>query len=78
VIFVGDRGMVKSTGKKDLAGASVYITALTDPQIRKLLSRKSFRWNCSARNCEVENNLRFLLRKNPEEARRAQHRLTIN
>lgn len=36
VVFVGDRGMVKSTGKQDLKGAGFrYISALTDPQIRK-------------------------------------------
>jgi hypothetical protein len=38
VVFVGDRGMVKRTGKTALAAAgSTYITALTQPQIRKLL-----------------------------------------
>jgi hypothetical protein len=78
VIFVGDRGMVKSTGQKDLDGAGFrYITALTDPQIRKLLSEKIIQMELFTEEiCEVEtDNRRFLLRKNPEEARRAQHRL---
>ena len=38
VVFVGDRGMVKKTGKEAISGATFrYITALTDPQIRKLM-----------------------------------------
>jgi len=40
VVMVGDRGMVKSKGKKALAEANFkYITALTDPQVRKLLKQ---------------------------------------
>ena len=78
VVFVGDRGMVKSTGKKDLDGAGFrYISALTDPQIRKLLSEKIIQMELFTEQvCEVEaDKLRFILRKNPEEARRLQHRL---
>src|SRR5438552_20904 len=78
VVFVGDRGMVKSTGKKDLDGAGFrYISALTDPQIRKLLSEKIIQMELFTEQvCEVEaDKLRFILRKNPEEARRMQHRL---
>jgi len=38
VVFVGDRGMVKAKGKEALREAGLrYITAITDPQIRKLL-----------------------------------------
>lgn len=38
VVFVGDRGMLKRTGKTALAAAGyTSITALTTPQIRKLL-----------------------------------------
>src|SRR5215470_14968245 len=38
VVFVGDRGMVKRKGKTVLAAAGYkYITALTTPQVRKLL-----------------------------------------
>src|SRR3989454_586353 len=78
VVFVGDRGMVKSTGKKDLDGAGFrYISALTDPQIRKLLSERIIQMELFTEQvCEVEaDKLRFILRKNPEEARRLQHRL---
>src|SRR5205807_5364286 len=78
VVFVGDRGMVKSAGKKDLDGAGFrYISALTDPQIRKLLSEKIIQMELFTEQvCEVEaDKQRFILRKNPEEARRLQHRL---
>jgi hypothetical protein len=78
VIFVGDRGMVKSTGKTDLNGVGFrYISALTDPQIRKLLSEQVIQMELFTEQvCEVEaDQRRFILRKNPEEARRAQHRL---
>ena len=39
VVFVGDRGMVKKKGKEAIKAQDNfhYITALTDPQIRKLL-----------------------------------------
>jgi transposase len=39
VIFVGDRGMIKAKGKAQLNEAHFrYITALTNPQIRKLIN----------------------------------------
>ncbi len=78
VVFVGDRGMVKSTGKQDLKGAGFrYISALTDPQIRKLLSEKILQMELFTQQvCEVEaDTLRYILRKNPEEARRVEYRL---
>ncbi len=78
VVFVGDRGMVKSTGKQDLKGAGFrYISALTDPQIRKLLSEKILQMELFTEQvCEVEaDTLRYILRKNPEEARRVEYRL---
>src|SRR6266446_6884706 len=68
VVFVGDRGMVKSAGKKDLDGAGFrYISALTDPQIRKLLSEKIIQMELFTEQvCEVEaDKQRFILRKNP-------------
>jgi transposase len=78
VIFVGDRGMVKSAGKQALGAAGLrYISALTDPQIRKLLAGKTLQMELFAEQvCEVDaDGVRFILRKNPEEARRIQHRL---
>ena len=78
VIFVGDRGMVKSTGKKALDEAGFhYISALTDPQIRLLLSKKTLQLELFAEQvCEAEDGgVRYVMRKNPEEARRVRHRL---
>jgi hypothetical protein len=40
VVLVGDRGMIKAQGKEFLNQAHLkYITALTDPQIRKLIKQ---------------------------------------
>jgi transposase len=78
VIFVGDRGMVKSAGKRALGAAGFsYISALTDPQIRKLLTAKTLQMELFAEQvCEVDSDgVRLVLRKNPEEARRIRHRL---
>ncbi len=78
VIFVGDRGMVKSAGKKALAAAGLcYISALTDPQIRTLLATQRIQMELFGEEvCEVEGDgVRYILRKNPDEARRIRHRL---
>ena len=78
VIFAGDRGMVKSSGKKALDEAGfLYISALTDPQIRLLLSKKTLQLELFAEQvCEAgDGGVRYVMRKNPEEARRVRHRL---
>ncbi|HZT71611.1 MAG TPA: IS1634 family transposase [Terriglobia bacterium] len=78
LVFVGDRGMVKSPGKQALSAAGLrYITALTDPQIRRLLSQGTLQLNLfSEQVCEVEaEGVRYILRKNESEARREQRRL---
>lgn len=81
-IFVGDRGMVKSKGMEALAEAHLhYITALTDPQIRGLLHDKVLQLELfSEELCEVEGDkgtktVRYVLRKNTQEAARERHRL---
>ena len=44
VVFVGDRGMVKAKGKGALTTAGFrYITALTIPQVRRLLQTQVLR-----------------------------------
>jgi transposase len=44
VVFVGDRGMVKAKGKGALTTAGFrYITALTTPQVRRLLQTQGLR-----------------------------------
>ena len=78
VIFVGDRGMVKKAGKKSLGEAGFrYISSLTDPQIRTLLANKTIQLELFAEEvCEVEaDGKRYILRKNPDEAKRIRHRL---
>jgi transposase len=78
LVFVGDRGMVKSKGKQALQEAGLrYISALTDPQIRRLLAQGTLQMGLfSEAVCEVETDgVRYLLRKNEIEARREQHRL---
>jgi len=43
IVMIGDRGMIKKMGKAALGEAGYrYVTALTDPQIRKLLAAKVF------------------------------------
>lgn len=78
LVFVGDRGMVKSKGKQILKDADLrYITALTDPQIRRLLAAGTLQLGLfHEKICEVEaDGVRYLLRKNESEAARERHRL---
>ena len=79
LIFVGDRGMVKSTARQALEQEQFhYITALTDPQIRRLLGEGVLQLPLfSEAICEVEHEQRrYVLRRNESEAARVQHRLT--
>jgi hypothetical protein len=77
LVFVGDRGMVKSKGKQALQEEGLrYISALTDPQIRKLLSTGRLQLSLFAEQvCEVEaDGVRYVLRKNEAEEARVRHR----
>ncbi len=72
LVFVGDRGMVKSKGKQALGEAGLrYITALTDPQIRRRLSEGVLQLELFAEQvCEVEaDGVRYVLRLNESEAK---------
>jgi transposase len=78
LVFVGDRGMVKSRGQQALKEAGLrYITALTNPQIRRLLAEGTLQLGLFHEEvCEVETEgVRYLLRKNEVEAARERHRL---
>lgn len=78
LVFVGDRGMVKSKGKQALQEAGLrYISALTDPQIRRWLGKGTLQMGLFHEEvCEVEaDGVRYLLRKNEDEAARERHRL---
>jgi transposase len=79
IALVGDRGMIKRLGKKALGEAKFrYVTALTDPQIRAMLTRKRLQLELfEDKPAEVElAGKRYVLRCNPqsqarERARRA-------
>jgi transposase len=78
LVCVGDRGMVKSKGQQALQAAGLrYITALTDPQIRRLLAQGTLQLGLfHEKVCEVEaDGVRYVLRKNETTAAREQHRL---
>jgi len=67
VTFVGDRGMIKSAQISDLSADDYYITALTKPQIEKLLKEDVFQMELFDKTiCEViDKKIRYVLRRNP-------------
>ncbi len=71
VTFVGDRGMIKRGQIKTLAEAGFhYITAITKPQIRKLIHDGVLQMELFDETiCEVqEDGVRYVLRRNPRRA----------
>lgn len=77
VVFVGDRGMVKSKGKAVLTDKQLkYITALTDPQVRKLLKKDVIQLGLFEETAqEVEHgDLRLVLRRNEAVLRKEANR----
>jgi len=77
VVFVGDRGMVKSKGKDALKESGFkYITALTNPQVRKLLGEGILQLDLFDETvCEVQYGvLRLVLRRNEKVRRKEQAR----
>lgn len=71
VTFVGDRGMIKSHQLEALARAGFhYITALTKPQVERLLKDKVLQLALfTAQGCEVEHqDIRSIVRRNPLRA----------
>ena len=73
LIFVGDRGMVKSAGIQTIQNEENwnYITAITKPQIEKLIKSNVFTAEEFADTlCEVENDgIRYILKRNPIRAK---------
>ncbi len=67
VTFVGDRGMIKSTQIKELPEDFHYITAITKPQINKMIKEGVFQLNLfDSQLCEIkEGRIRYILRRNP-------------
>ena len=71
VVFVGDRGMIKRAQMNELNVAGFcYITALTKPQIDKLLNEGALQMELfDEALCEVEHEgRRLVLRRNPVRA----------
>jgi transposase len=82
LVFVGDRGMVKAKGKSTLTAAGFrYITALTTPQVRRLLYEQVLRieWFTAHVHEVVHGSVRLILRRSDairqQEARRRADKL---
>jgi len=76
VTFVGDRGMIKSKQIESLKAAEFYyITALTKPQMEKLISDKIFEMSFfDIELKEIEHDsVRYVLRRNPVRATEINH-----
>lgn len=72
ITFVGDRGMIKGQQIEDLAQHGFhYITAITKPQIEKLLRQGTFQMDLFEQElAEVlaDDGIRYVLRRNPMRA----------
>jgi len=74
VTFVGDRGMIKSQQIEQLGSAQYgfhYITAITKPQIEKLLKEKVIQmdlFELELAEVKTIEGLRYVLRRNPARA----------
>lgn len=72
VVFVGDRGMIKSSQQKDLSeDGFAFITALTKSQVETLIGRGEIRLEFFDENVSevvLENNKRYILKRNPVRA----------
>lgn len=75
IVFVGDRGMVKSKGIKKLDedpdNKGFYITAITKPQIEKMLKKGIIAMEQFTETLqEIEHEkVRYVLRRNPQRAK---------
>jgi len=70
VIFVGDRGMIKTAQINELTDEDYYITALTKPQIEKLLKKGVFQLQLFDKTIYeiTDEDVRYVLRRNPIRA----------
>jgi hypothetical protein len=72
ITFVGDRGMIKGQQIEDLAQQGLhYITAITKPQIEKLLRQGTFQMDLfdqALAEVLADEGLRYVLRRNPVRA----------
>ena len=74
VTLVGDRGMLKGPQIEQLPEGFRYLTAITKPQIRKMLDSSVLQYELfDERVCEVSHEgIRYLLRRNPVRAEQVQ------
>jgi transposase len=70
VTLVGDRGMLKGPQIDQLPDCFRYITAITKPQIMKMLEERVIQYELFTEHvCEVEYaDIRYILRRNPMRA----------
>lgn len=70
VTFVGDRGMIKSAQIEELPEGFHYITAITKPQIERLIKKGLIQLSMFENKlCEAEEGgVRYILRRNPVRA----------
>jgi transposase len=72
VVFVGDRGMIKSVQQEELTEENFgFITALTKPQIKKLIERDVVQLELFDEDVSeviLEDGKRYILRRNPTRA----------
>ena len=72
VTFVGDRGMIKNKQIEEIKAEGFhYITAITKPQIKKLLSEKVLQMSLFDKELaevETDEGLHYVLRRNPIRA----------
>lgn len=71
VTLVGDRGMIKGAQIENLPEGFTYITAITKPQIRRMLDANVLQYELFSEHvCEVEHEeVRYILRRNPLRAK---------
>lgn len=70
VTLVGDRGMLKGPQIDQLPDDFRYITAITKPQIMKMLDERVIQYELFTEDvCEIEDErIRYILRRNPMRA----------
>lgn len=71
VTFVGDRGMIKGPQIEQLGEGVHYITAITKPQIEKLLASGTIQMELfdeDLAQVQTDDGIRYVLRRNPVRA----------
>jgi len=71
VTFVGDRGMIKGPQIEQLGEGVHYITAITKPQIEKLLALGTIQmelFDQDLAEIQTDDGIRYVLRRNPVRA----------